>query len=252
MARLIGLVLVAGVCIPGMATADSAAKFQISGHDGVMMADIKQADWIEFNGVRLGVIARFEKGGHPVVGILPSGGKLRVLGRAQQFDVRGVFDLAKGGVVPRRLVLPSRLRLDAAKQPVLVLRTRYTQAATKKAAMRRKVRSNRSRPEVTEMTWFISLSGRLDRVLRLKTKYQSSDGYGGHDISGLKVTFTAEGQFLTGQRQDRLPARRARCMKPAPVPIRYKLESGRFREVDRHPKGGCGSGGSMKLPKFRK
>jgi hypothetical protein len=214
---------------------------------GVSKSAIKSALPIALDDELLGFLVIYEKADRRLGALLPSVGPPQRLGRVDSMEIRGLVDLGASGPLPTASTAAHRLKRAGATRPTMVLRARYSTPDTATPSPKR--RGRRSRPALRETTHLIELTTRLESLLRLETERQSSDGFGGHRIGGLTLVVSPDGVHLEGTRQDHQPARRSRCKKPPPVPIRFVLRDGRFHEVDHQPSQGCGRGGLLKLPK---
>jgi hypothetical protein len=215
---------------------------------GIPPTAIQQLDPIRLDRRPIGWLVRYERDGQSYGTLLPLNGAQIPLGPVTRFDPRGVFDLHqhRGGLPMTRSRI-GHLKSQGAQNPVLV----FTVQHEHKTDQPRHPKGRRSRRatgiEHTETLHLITLNP-LRRLLRLQTKRRAPDGFGGHRIGTLTLAQGPDGLQLTGSRQDALPARRARCMRPPPVPVRYLLTGEQFREVDHHPSQGCASRHPLKLP----
>lgn len=223
---LLGLTLLAAP--PG--AADIATRL------GVASDAITSVKPVVLNGQTLGHLVRFTRE-KATYGVLISAQGPRVsLGVVDAFDTRGIIDLGGKGRLPMVRSRPGHLEVKRMADPAWVLITRRTEPASD--TPKRKGRA-RNRAATQETLHLIRLPS-LERVLQVPTQRRSTDGYGGHDIKGLTLTRMHGVLEITGVRQDKLPAHKARCLRPPPVPVRYVMENGAFQEVDARPPVGCG------------
>ena len=253
---LLGLTLFAAP--PG--AADLATRL------GVTTDAIQSVQPVVLNRQTLGHLVRFTRGAN-TYGVLVSVQGPRIsLGQVDTFESRGIIDLAGRGKLPMKRTLPGNLKSAGKTDPAWVLVTRHTTRPDREVPPTANAPSTgvlepapptraprNTHPATQDTLHLISISG-FRRVLRAHTKVRSGDGYGGHDISMLTLARKGGKVEITGRRQDHLDAAQARCMKPRPVPVRYVMRNGSFKEVDVYPSGGCGSRGRLppRMPKVPK
>lgn len=64
---------------------------------------------------------------------------------------------------------------------------------------------------------------------------QHSDGFGGHTLANIKLVIEGKTRKITASRREQLPARRARCKRPAPYPVEYTQRDRRFVKTSGRP-----------------
>jgi len=201
----------------------------------VPVADVFEATQFEVNRRPVAVVGRLKRGDNPVAAMVAPNGAKRVLSDATQLRFSGLVDLAAASTVPTGLRHPRRLVTTDMKQPALVWVTRHQE----EVAPGPKDNSRRWSGTRTSETLFI-FDLAAHQVLRLEIKRRSADGFGGFTLGKLVIRQQDGKTVLKTSRQDHLPARRARCLKPDAYDVVFDLVDGRFRKRPvEQPPGTC-------------
>ncbi|MCP4503563.1 MAG: hypothetical protein GY822_26830 [Deltaproteobacteria bacterium] len=225
-------------------SASSASQMQLSKKDAgiflhVTTENIKKIQSVQKDHEVIGALVLFQKEHEQkehedFAALISAKGDVSHLGRAQSVSVQGVIDLDKEVRISTVLRNVERLDSKRAARPVLVLRTQETLFQPENAALStRKSRTHQrsSRNGSVEVLYLFRIHHGFTRLLRLETKRRSIDGFGGHSVGKLHFVNTKNGRMLEGERQKRLPARRARASQPAKEMLRFRLDMNGFKKV---------------------
>jgi hypothetical protein len=194
--------------------------------------DVLEAKRLRIDGSRAGLLGRHLRGGLSHAVLVSEAGRLN-LGRADQVWVRGFIDLAGAGPLPTSLAYTGGLKRRGMARPALLVGLR-TKSATKGSAR------SRAGTRRVETLLLVSMQGSPRPLLRTDVEVSAADGFGGHRVRRLTLEQVDGVPTLVGTRQDKLPARRARCLAPPPYPIRFELRGTAFRALPtQRPPGGC-------------
>ncbi len=189
---------------------------------------LQDARALRLDRVELGQLGTLERAGERW-GVLQTPTGTVQLGRADQIWVAGVIDLAAEGPVPGGRAPESALK-SVGTRPVLVIGTRWSEARPEQ----------KGRRAGTRRVETVSLVEGARRLLQVQREVRAADGFGGHSLGGLKLRKEGGVTLFEAMRQDKLPRRRARCMRPKPYLLRYTLVDGGFQKQDLpRPRGGC-------------
>ncbi len=197
----------------------------------VPMASVLEASEIELDRATIGVLGRYERDGAENAAIARQADEQVIrLGPADDVWFAGLVDLQADTGIGLRRQIPKRLRSAGLRRPALLLLTRLEEPiapGTKMGPASSRATGLRRQTHL----FVVELEATARVLLDLETEYRSEDGFGGHDVAGLALRQREGKTFLEGVRQDRLPASRARCLKPEPYTVRFELVGHRFREL---------------------
>lgn len=172
--------------------------------------------------------------------VQPADERVARLGPADEIWFAGLVDLRADTKLALGRRTPKRLRSAGLARPALMLMTRYKEEVAPGPKLRT-IGSRSSGIRRMRHLFLVELEATANVLFTLETEYRSEDGFGGHDVGGLALRQQEGKTYLEGVRQDRLPASRARCLKPEPYAVRFEFAGGRFRELHaERPLAPCG------------
>jgi hypothetical protein len=219
----------------------------LSKHLEVPVTAIHKVHAIQVDRRQFGHLVRYRQDTDSYGALVWWNGRQIRFGRVDRFDVRQIFDLQRAGRVHLARGASQNLRARDLRQPVWPIVTREVEATAPRP--RRRGPKRRGSGTASEETLHLMDLTSFRRMGRLPLSRRSGDGFGGYDVSGWTAQPDPDGALLLASRQDHLPAHRARCRQPPPVPLRYRLRDGSFRPVDRIPSVRCGKAPTLPSPK---
>jgi hypothetical protein len=226
---LVGIAV--GVVAAAGASRASEPEVHLAAALEIPVASVLEAVEIEVDRAVVGVFGRYEHDGAHVAVLVRQPGEPAIrLGRADDVWFAGIVDLRADTRLTQQRRTPRRLSTAGLGRPALVLLTRHEE----KVAPGPKTPSAGSRgPGIRREThlFLVELARAARVLLDLEIEHRSEDGFGGHDLGGLALRHQDGTTYLEGVRQDRLPASRARCLKPEPYAVRFELAGSWFREL---------------------
>jgi hypothetical protein len=200
----------------------------------VPVSSVLEAAEIEVDRKRKGVMGLLSDGGITIAVVAGAAGQHAVrLGPADEIWCAGIVDLrADSEIQPRRL--PGRLESSGLERPVLLVMARHEETVAP-GPDPRPSSSRFTGVRLSMQLFLVELEPFGPVMLALEIVHRSEDGFGGHDVTGLKLRQEAGKTYLDGVRQDHLPASRSRCLKPDPYPLRYELRKHRFHRISTDP-----------------
>ncbi len=210
------------------------------------IASIKKVKSIHVDGRVVAYVGWLRHKGQDLIVLVPPDGSPTASRRfTEAYDVHlhELIDLAKPSRPGSRRISWRYARARGMKTPILVLKISFKRLHKKSPTPRNgRLGLGTSRHTGTE-SWqdllLVPVGAIWRNTLLLTIRRRSADGFGGHSISNLRIEQKGGKTILRGTRQDDLPARRARCLAPAPRKILYELRNHSFRKIyTKHPRPG--------------
>jgi hypothetical protein len=156
-------------------------------------------------------------------------GSRRAVPNGRRIGLSGVVDLYRPGPIPGGYHVID-VRTAGMRHPLLVVRIETAEDVSDEQDLDGSGRATGIR--VTEtLELFDPRANRS--VFRHEVRLASGDGFGGFDVGGLAIEVSGESVRLTGTRQGRLSAARARCLRPPPIALEFEWTGSRFSERSR-------------------